>query len=143
MEAHTRPRHFCWWRKQKDWLEWEMSIKAELEIHKKLGMGVLVTPPQNMNIVGSRIILRYKLHKDGSISMCKSRLVAQGFTQQERINFNDTFSLMAKLTICKIVYNYLETSVILLQTLNIYMCIYAPLMYIKSQTLLISNTSQL
>ena len=39
--------------KQEDWPEWETSIKAELEIHKKLGTGVLITPPPNVNIVGS------------------------------------------------------------------------------------------
>ena len=48
-------------------------------------------------------MLHYKLNKDGSISTCKSRLVAQGFTQQEGINYNDTFSPTAKLTaICVI-----------------------------------------
>ena len=68
-------------RKQKDWLEWEMLIKAELEIHKRLGTGVLITPPLNVNIVGSQIVLCYKLNKDSPISTHKSRLVAQGFTQ--------------------------------------------------------------
>ena len=54
-----------------------MSIKAKLKIHKKLGTEVLVTPPLNMNVVGSQIILHYKLDKNSSISMNKSRLVAQ------------------------------------------------------------------
>ena len=35
--------------------------------------------------------------------MCKSRLVAQGFTQQEGIDFNNTFSLMAKLTAVRVI----------------------------------------
>ena len=39
--------------KQEDWLEWEMSIKTELDILKKLGTGVLITLPPNVNIVGS------------------------------------------------------------------------------------------
>ena len=43
--------------KQEDWPGWETSIKAELEIHKKLGTGVLIAPPPNVNIIGSRIVL--------------------------------------------------------------------------------------
>ena len=56
-----------------------------------------------MNIIGSRIVLRYKLDKDGSIDTRKSRLVAQGFTQREGINYNDTFSPTAKLTAIRII----------------------------------------
>ena len=57
----------------------------------------------NVNIVGSLIILHYKLYKDGGISSHKSRLVAQGFTQQQGVNFNDTFSPTAKLTAVRII----------------------------------------
>ena len=67
--------------KQKDWLEWETSIKAKLDIHKKLGTGILIMLLPNVNIIGSQIVLCYKLDKDGPINTCKSRLVAQGFTQ--------------------------------------------------------------
>ena len=77
-------------------------IETELKIHKRLGTGVLVIPSPNMNIVVSWIILHYKLNKKGSIGLHKSRLMAQCFTQHEGIDFNDTFSLMAKLTAVRI-----------------------------------------
>ena len=85
-------------KKFKDWPEWQISIEDELNIHKRLGTGELVTPLPNANIVGSCIVLHYKLGKYGSVNSQKSRLVAQGFTQHEGINFNDTFSPTAKLT---------------------------------------------
>ena len=51
-----------------DWPEWHISIEDELDIHKRLGTGDLVTPPPNINIVGCHIILCYNLGKDGSVS---------------------------------------------------------------------------
>ena len=90
-------------KKLEDWPEWQVSIEEELDIYKKLGTGELVTPLPYANIVGSCIVLRYKLGKDGSVSSRKSRLVAQGFTQHEGINFNDTFSPTAKLTAIRII----------------------------------------
>ena len=63
----------------------------------------MITPPPNVNIIGSQIILCYKLDKDGSINTHKSRLVAQGFTQRGGINYNDTFSPTAKLTAIRVI----------------------------------------
>ena len=55
-------------KKLEDWPEWQVSIENELDIHKRLGTGELVTPLLNVNIVGSWIIPHYKLGKDGSVS---------------------------------------------------------------------------
>ena len=55
-------------KKLEDWPEWQVSIEDELNIHKRLGTGELVTPPLNVNIVRSCIVLHYKLGKDGSVS---------------------------------------------------------------------------
>ena len=43
------------------------------------------------------------IDKDSSISTHKSRLVAQGFTQREGIDYNDTFSPTAKLTTIQVI----------------------------------------
>jgi hypothetical protein len=49
-----------------------------------------------MNIVGSRWVYRIKHRVDGSIEHYKARLVARGFTQQEDIDYSETFSLVIK-----------------------------------------------
>ena len=88
---------------QGDWPEWERSIKCKIEQHKKIGMWVLIDPPAGANIVGSRTVLHYKLDKHGQIQECKSRVVAQGFSQIEGIDYNETFSPTAKLTAIRII----------------------------------------
>ena len=47
-------------RKLDDWPAWDASIKKELDQHKKMGTWILVEPPPDINIVGSRLVLHYK-----------------------------------------------------------------------------------
>jgi len=63
----------------------------------------MVEPPEGANIVGSRITFHYKTDAEGNIASQKARLVAQGFTQKEGIDYNETFAPTAKLTAIRIV----------------------------------------
>ena len=55
-------------KKLGDWLEWQVLIENEPDIQERLGTGELVALPLNVNIVGSHIVLHYKLGKNGSVS---------------------------------------------------------------------------
>ena len=49
-----------------------------------------------MNVVSSRWVYRIKHRVDGSIERYKACLVARGFTQQEDIDYSETFRLVIK-----------------------------------------------
>ena len=86
-----------------DWPEWDLSIRKELTQHKRMGTWILVEPPDDANIVGSRMVLRYKRNEAGEIASRKSRFVAQGFSQAEGIDYAETFAPTAKLSAIRII----------------------------------------
>ena len=57
----------------------------------------LVPRPNGINVIGTKWISKNKSYKHGTVIRNKSRLVAQGYTQVEKIDFDETFALVAKL----------------------------------------------
>jgi hypothetical protein len=55
-----------------------------------------VPPPPSQNVIGCRWVYKLKRNSNGSISRYKAHLVAKGFHQQARLDFDETFSPVVK-----------------------------------------------
>ena len=58
----------------------------------------IVPKPEGKRVVSSKWIYKIKHAADGSIEKYKPRFVARGFSQKEGIDYEETFSLVARYT---------------------------------------------
>ncbi|GJU84682.1 copia protein [Tanacetum coccineum] len=66
----------------------------------------LVLQPRNMRIIRTKWVFRNKLDENGIVSQNKARLVAQGYNQQEGIDYDETYALVARLESIRILLAY-------------------------------------
>ena len=53
--------------------------------------------PKDTHIIGTTWIFKNKIDEEGEVVRNKSRLVAQGYTQVEGIDFDESFASVARL----------------------------------------------
>lgn len=71
-------------------------MQAEYDSILQAGTWTLVPLPPGRKAIGNRWVFKIKHKADGSIDRYKARLVAQGFSQKEGVDFNETFAAVAK-----------------------------------------------
>ncbi|PKU68330.1 Retrovirus-related Pol polyprotein from transposon TNT 1-94 [Dendrobium catenatum] len=81
---------------------WRSAMSAEFVALQQQGTWSLVPPPDNKPVLGSRWTYKIKTLPSGKIDKYKARLVTQGFSQQLGINYNETFSPVAKVPTIRI-----------------------------------------
>ena len=57
----------------------------------------LVPRPNDPSVIGTKLVYRNKMDKNGIIIRNKTRLVAQEYNQQEGIDYEETFAPVARL----------------------------------------------
>nr|GEW35499.1 hypothetical protein [Tanacetum cinerariifolium] len=65
-----------------------------------------IPQPRNMTIIGTKWVFRNKLDENGVVSRNKARLVAQGYNQQEGIDYDETYAPVARIESIRILLAY-------------------------------------
>lgn len=82
-EAMSRP----------DAIHWKLACIVELEQFIKQKLYTTVPKPEGRKVMGCKWVFKTKLGPDGQIEQYKAHLMAQGFSQVEGIDYDETFPL--------------------------------------------------
>ncbi|GKE03504.1 retrovirus-related pol polyprotein from transposon TNT 1-94, partial [Tanacetum coccineum] len=76
---------------------WVDAMQDELNQFARNKVWTLVPAPYGKTIIGSKWVFRNKRDETGKVIKNKARLVAQGYNQQEGIDYDETFAPVARL----------------------------------------------
>ncbi|KAK1696090.1 hypothetical protein QYE76_012787 [Lolium multiflorum] len=100
-----------------DWLE---AMHEELNNFKRNKVWTLVEKPKGCrNVIGTKWIFKNKQDEFGNVVRNKARLVAQGFSQVEGIDFGETYAPVARLESIRILLAYASRHNFKLQQMDV------------------------
>ena len=77
--------------------DWIIAMQEELNQFKRNKVWELVPRPKNRPIIDAKWVFQNKLDKTGTMIRNKARLVAKGYSQEEGIDFDETFTPITRL----------------------------------------------
>jgi hypothetical protein len=78
--------------------EWADAMTEEYQSIMKNEVWEVVPKPKSKDVVSSKWLFKIKHVADGSIEKYKARFFSHGFSQKEGIDYEDTFTLVARYT---------------------------------------------
>ncbi|GJX15517.1 retrovirus-related pol polyprotein from transposon TNT 1-94 [Tanacetum coccineum] len=81
---------------------WFQAIQDEIHKFDRLDIWELVPPPDCTMIIALKWIYKVKLDEYGDVLKNKARLVAKGYHQEEGLDFEESFALVARLEAIRI-----------------------------------------
>ena len=76
---------------------WIEAMQEELNQFERSEVWDLVPRPEDVNVIGTKWVYKNKSDENGTVTRNKARLVAQGYTQIEGLDFDETFAPVARL----------------------------------------------
>jgi hypothetical protein len=83
-------------------------MHEELENIERNQVWTLVEPPHDVNATGTKCVFKNKQGEDGEVLRNKARLVAQGFSEVEGLDFREIFTPVARLETIRILLAFLH-----------------------------------
>jgi hypothetical protein len=87
------------------YLDWVVAMQEELNNFKRNQVWSLVERP-NTNVIGTKWVFRNKQDENGVVTRNKARLVAQGFTKVEGLDFEEMYAPVARLEAIRMLLAY-------------------------------------
>jgi hypothetical protein len=81
--------------------EWADAMTEEYQSIVKNDVWEIVPRPKSKDVVSSKWLFKIKHATDGSIEKYKARFVTRGFSQKEGIDYEETFTPMARYTLIR------------------------------------------
>ncbi|CAI7804044.1 unnamed protein product [Closterium sp. NIES-53] len=78
--------------------EWKKAMESELKSIEENGTWELVELPEGRTAITSKWLFKIKSDADGKIERYKSRLVAKGYQQKEKVDYKELFAPVVKPT---------------------------------------------
>ena len=76
---------------------WLLAMQEELNQFERNDVWELVPRPKDQTVIGTKWVFRNKVDESGVVTRNKARLVAQGYNQEEGIDYEETFAPVARL----------------------------------------------
>jgi hypothetical protein len=83
--------------------KWDNAMDEEMASLDANAIWELVALPKDKKTIGCKWVYKVKHNADGSMSRYKARLVAKGYAQTYGIDYEETYSSVAKMTIIRVI----------------------------------------
>ena len=92
--SQLEPKNFKEAENEESWI---LAMQEKLGQFERNKVWTLVLRPTNHPIIGTKWVFRNKMDELGNVVRNKARLVAQGYNQEEGIDFNETFAFVSRI----------------------------------------------